>query len=71
MWSYLMQVRMQFDMLSLRHISPSLVTLAHLWEILLRIHPELSHQIWLPDDPIFKQWHYHGSHCADNDIYWC
>ena len=48
-------------MLFLGHLSPSLVGLTHLRDILLKIQIELPHHLWLPSDPTRELWRYYSS----------
>lgn len=52
-------VRAQLDMLSLRHLSPSIMTHGYLRELLFKIQTELPHHLRLPVDPIKELWRYH------------
>lgn len=54
-------VSAQLDMLSLGHLSPSIVTPGHLRDILLGIQTELPHQLRLPADPNMELWRYYSS----------
>ena len=49
-------VRAQLDMLSLGHLSPSIVTPGHLRDLLLRVQTELPHHLRLPVDPTEGLW---------------
>lgn len=51
----------QLDILSLGHLSPSVVTPNHLREVLLRIQTELPHHLRLPLDPTEGLWKYYIS----------
>ena len=51
----------QLDMLSLGHLSPSIVTPGHLRDILLKIQAALPHILRLPPDPSLGLWRYYNS----------
>ena len=52
-------VMAQLDMLSLGHLSPSIITLGHLRDILFKIQAALPHSLWLPADPNLGLWRYY------------
>ena len=51
----------QLDMLSLGHLSPSIVSPGHLRDILLKIQAAFPHSLWLPTDPNLRLWRYYNS----------
>ena len=54
-------VRAQLDMLSLGHLSPSIVTPSHLRSILVGIRARLPHHLRLPVDPTKELWMYYNA----------
>ncbi|XP_045163143.2 uncharacterized protein LOC123527611 [Mercenaria mercenaria] len=56
---YLENFKLQLNMLSLGHLSPSLITPSNLKELLLDIKSRLPKTLILSDDPVSKLWHFY------------
>lgn len=54
-------VRAQLDMLSLGHLTPSIITPERLREALLEIQAKLPHHLRLPVDPTQQLWKYYSA----------
>lgn len=57
-------LRTQLDMLSMGHLSPSIITLGRLREVLLEIQAKLPHHLRLPVDPTEQLWKYKALVCV-------
>ena len=49
---YMEHLSSQLDMLSLGHVSPSIITPKHLKKLLLEMQSKLPYHLTLPEDPI-------------------
>ena len=56
---YLENLRIQLNMLSLNHLSPSTISPAVLTKLLLEIKAKLSSSLELPSDPITDIWYFY------------
>ena len=51
----------QLDMLSLGHVSPSIITPTNLKKLLLEMQSKLPYHLTLPEDPMENLWKYYQS----------
>ena len=58
---YMEHLSSQLDMLSLGHVSPSIITPEHLKKLLLEMQSKLPYHLTLPEDPIENLWKYYQS----------
>ena len=58
---YLEHLSSQLDMLSLGHVSPSIITPENLKKLLLEMQTKLPYHLTLPEDPTENLWNYYQS----------
>ena len=58
---YLAHLSSQLDMLSLGHVSPSIITPENLKKLLLEMQTKLPYHLTLPEDPTENLWKYYQS----------
>ena len=58
---YMEHLSSQLDMLSLGHVSPSIITPTNLKKLLLEMQSKLPHHLTLPEDPMENLWKYYQS----------
>ena len=58
---YMEHLSSQLDMLSLGHVSPSIITPKNLKKLLLEMQSKLPYHLTLPEDPIKNLWKYYQS----------
>ncbi|MCG8046532.1 MAG: envelope fusion protein [Candidatus Thiodiazotropha endolucinida] len=56
---YLENLRLELNMLSLNHLSPSLITPQNLKQLLLAIKTKLPFSLKLPEDPVTNIWYFY------------
>ena len=57
--AYLEHINLQLNMLSLGHLSPSVISPTNLLQLLLQIKSKLPGYLQLPEDPEEQLWHYY------------
>ena len=58
---YMEHLQLQLNMLSLGHLSPSVITAQSLKRLLLEMKSKLPHHLTLPNDPVRELWKYYQS----------
>ena len=58
---YMEHLQLQLNMLSLGHLSPSVITAESLKRLLLEMKSKLSHYLTLPNDHVRELWKYYQS----------
>ena len=56
---YLEKLRLELNMLSLNHLSPSLITPENLKQLLLEVKTKLPYSLKLPEDPVNNIWYFY------------